>query len=176
MEDGRMTDVLPACYWRRPDGLVFAYIVVIAMGGVLYVAMSMFTRSSPLRLHWLCVGLVGLRRCARAGIAHRRDRVGVGYTSATRAVHLSLRELAGPCAIRRSWPSGKTTFLQLLVEASVGAARRHCRPERQPCAGRHGARARRTGVDTGWTSASRSARPAAVAGAQPVARGGGLQR
>ncbi len=32
------------------------------------------------------------RRRARGGISHKRDRVGVGYTSATSSVHLSMRE------------------------------------------------------------------------------------
>ena len=40
-----MTDVLARLLLAPPGGLVFAYIVVITMGGVLYVAMS--TRSSP---------------------------------------------------------------------------------------------------------------------------------
>src|SRR5690348_5597059 len=34
------------------------------------------------------------RRRARGGIRHRHGRVGVGYVSATRSVHLTARELA----------------------------------------------------------------------------------
>jgi len=60
------------------------------------------------------------RRRARAGIAHRRDRVGVGYKSAVGAVHLTARELAHHGALFGGPGSGKTTFLQLLVEASAG--------------------------------------------------------
>ena len=45
--------------------------------------------------------------------------MGVGYKSATRAVHLSLRELAGHGAAFGGPGSGKTTFLQLLVEAAA---------------------------------------------------------
>jgi hypothetical protein len=45
--------------------------------------------------------------------------VGVGYKSAVGAVHLSLRELAGHGATFGGPGSGKTTFLELLVEASA---------------------------------------------------------
>ena len=43
----------------------------------------------------------------------------MGYVSATKAVHLSTRELAGHGLTVGGPGSGKTTFLQLLVEASV---------------------------------------------------------
>ena len=56
---------------------------------------------------------------ARGGIVHRRDRVGVGYKSAVGEVHLTLRELAGHGAAFGGPGSGKTTFLQLLVEAAA---------------------------------------------------------
>src|SRR5437899_12646281 len=90
------------------------------MGGVLYVMMSMSTRSSPSSSTALAIRRPGwiARRRARGGIAHRRDRVGVGYKSAVGTVHLSLRELAGHGAAFGGPGSGKTTFLQLLVSAS----------------------------------------------------------
>src|SRR3982074_1515922 len=88
----------------------------------MYAAMSMSTRSSPSSSTTIAVRRPGwiARRRARGGIRHRRDRVGVGYTSATRAVHLSVRELAGHAATFGGPGSSKTTFLQLLVEASAG--------------------------------------------------------
>src|SRR6266568_8465956 len=103
-----------------PDALTLWSLAVLVVGGLMYVAMSRSTRSSPTstamavrRPGWIA------RRRARAGIAHRRDRVGVGYKSAVSAVHLSVRELAGHGAIFGGPGSGKTTFLQLLAEASV---------------------------------------------------------
>src|SRR6266566_7035232 len=105
-----------------PGGLVVAYLIVIAMGGVLYVMMSMSTRSSPSSSASLAIRRPGwiARRRARGGITHRPDRVGVGYKSAVSAVHLSLRELAGHGALFGGPGSGKTTMLQLLVEAAAG--------------------------------------------------------
>src|SRR6266566_476186 len=110
---------LSAVQW---NGLPIAYLAVFAIGGLMYVAMSMSTRSSPNSARALAAGRPGwiARRRARAGIAHRRDRVGVGYKSAVGAVHLTLAELAGHGLAVGGPKSGKTTFLQLLVEASVG--------------------------------------------------------
>src|SRR5437870_992477 len=87
----------------------------------MYVMMSMSTRSSPSASTAIAIRRPGwiARRRARGGIAHPRDRVGVGYKSAIGAVHLSLRELAGHGAAFGGPGSGKTTFLQLLVEASA---------------------------------------------------------
>src|SRR5438876_3988593 len=92
------------------------------MGGVLYVMMSMSTRSSPSSSTSLAIRRPGwiARRRARGGIVHRPDRVGVGYKSAVGAVHLTLAELAGHGLAIGGPKSGKTTFLQLLVEAWVG--------------------------------------------------------
>jgi hypothetical protein len=59
------------------------------------------------------------RRRARGGISHPPGRVGVGYKSAVGAVHLTERELAHHGALFGGPGSGKTTFLQLLVEASA---------------------------------------------------------
>ena len=92
------------------------------MGGALYVAMSMSTRNSVRAGRSLAVRRPGwiARRRARGSIAHRGDRIGVvGYTAAVRAVHLTLAELAGHGLAAGGPKSGKTTFLQLLVEASA---------------------------------------------------------
>jgi len=104
-----------------PDALTLWSLAVLAIGGLLYVAMSMSTRSSATstaiavrRPGWIA------RRRARAGIGHPRGRVGVGYRSATGAVHLTERELAHHGALFGGPGSGKTTFLQLLVEACAG--------------------------------------------------------
>src|ERR1700682_5893148 len=88
----------------------------------MYVAMSRSTRSSPSSSTAMAVRRPGwiARRRGRGGIAHRRDRVGVGYASATKAVHLTVRELAGHGLTVGGPGSGKTTFLQLLVEAAAG--------------------------------------------------------
>src|SRR5215210_7845420 len=101
-----------------PDVLTLWSLAVLAIGGVMYVVMSRATRSSPTlavrRPGWVA------RRRARGGIAHRDDRVGVGYRSAWGAVHLTECELAHHGALFGGPGSGKTTFLQLLVEASAG--------------------------------------------------------
>jgi Type IV secretion-system coupling protein DNA-binding domain len=116
-----MPDVIWRLFSVTWGGVPISYVVVLAVGGLMYAAMSMSTRSatssSPIALRrpgWIA------RRRARSGIAHRRDRVGVGYKSAVGTVHLTLRELAGHGAAFGGPGSGKTTFLQLLVEASAG--------------------------------------------------------
>jgi hypothetical protein len=103
-----------------PDALTPWSLAVLVVGGLMYAAMSVSTRSAsssvvrPVRRPgWIA------RRRARAGIVHRRDRVGIGYKSAVGAVHLTLRELAGHGAAFGGPGSGKTTFLQLLVEAAT---------------------------------------------------------
>jgi hypothetical protein len=98
-------------------------LAVLVIGGLMYLVISHSpTSSRPTALavrrpDWIA------RRRARGGIAHRRDRVGIGYASATRSVDLSVRELAGHGLAIGGPGSGKTTFLQL-VEASA---------ERVPC-------------------------------------------
>ena len=80
-----------------PDAVTLWSLAVLVVGGLMYLAMSMSTRSSPTSTRAMAVRWPGwiARRRARNGIAHRRDRVGVGYKSAVAAVHLSVRELAG---------------------------------------------------------------------------------
>jgi len=105
-----------------PGGVVVAYLVVIAMGGALYVAMSMSTRSTPSSSTAMAMrrpGWIAQRR-ARGGIAHRRDRVGVGYKSAVGALHLSLANWPDTAPSSGDPAQAKTTLLQLLVEAAAG--------------------------------------------------------
>jgi hypothetical protein len=112
-------------------------LAVLVFGGLMSVAMSRSTRSSPTstalatrRPGWIA------RHRARVGIAHRRDRVGVGYKSAVGTVYLSLRGLRKDhvsAAARRGF-CGR-----------AASCRR--RPEGQPSACRHCARLRRPGVD-----------------------------
>src|SRR5215210_7423681 len=104
-----------------PDVLTLWSLAVFIIGGLMYVAISRSTRSSATstaivvrRPGWIA------RRRARGGISHPRGRVGVGYKSAVGAVHLSERELAHHGALFGGPGSGKTTYLQLLVEASTG--------------------------------------------------------
>src|SRR5881397_3254290 len=106
-----------------PDALTLWSLAVLVIGGLMYAAMSLSPRpGSSARAGILAAGRPGwiARRRARGGICHHRDRVGVGYKSAVGAVHLSIRELAGHGATFGGPGSGKTTFLQLLVEASAG--------------------------------------------------------
>ena len=51
---------------------------------------------------------------------HPRGRVAVGYRSATGAEHLTVAELAGHGLAVGGPKSGKTTFLELLIEAQCG--------------------------------------------------------
>jgi hypothetical protein len=66
-----------------PDALRLWSLAMLVVGGLMYVAMSRSTRSSPTstamavrRPGWIA------RRRARSGITHPRGRVGVGYKSA----------------------------------------------------------------------------------------------
>jgi hypothetical protein len=103
-----------------PDALTLWSLLVFVIGGVMYIAMSRSTAahtSTTLAIRrpgWIA------RRRARGGISHPEGRVGVGYRSAVGAVHLTERELAHHGALFGGPGSGKTTFLQLLIEASAG--------------------------------------------------------
>src|SRR5438874_2504609 len=81
--------------------------------------MSVSARSTGATTHSIAVRRPGwiARRRARAGITHRRDRVGVGYGSATHQVGLSPRELALGGLILGAPGSGKTYAAAVLVEA-----------------------------------------------------------
>jgi len=107
---------LVAASW---NGLPIVSLAFLAFGGLMYVWMS---RSTSPRSTAIAVRRPGwiARRRARGGIRHRHDHVGVGYASATRSVHLSARELAGHGGVFGGPGSGKTTFLELLIEASAG--------------------------------------------------------
>src|SRR5260221_7130145 len=104
------------------NGLPVASLLVFAVGGLMYAAMSMSTRSTSSTTSAMRVRRPGwiARRRARGGIGHPRGRIGVGYRSAVGAVHLTERELAHHGALFGGPGSGKTTFLQLLVEAAAG--------------------------------------------------------
>jgi hypothetical protein len=103
------------------NGLPVASLVLFVVSGLMYVAMSRSptTASAPQALATRRPGWIERRR-ARGGITHPRNRIGVGYKSAVGAVHLSVRELAGHGLTVGGPGSGKTTFLQLLVEAPAG--------------------------------------------------------
>src|SRR5258708_32311755 len=81
------------------NGLPVASLVVFAVGGLMYAAMSMSTRSTSSTTSAMTAMTVRrpgwiARRRARGGIGHPRGRIGVGYRSAVGAVHLTERELA----------------------------------------------------------------------------------
>jgi hypothetical protein len=116
-----MPDVILRLFMASWNGLPVASIAVLAVGGFMYLVMSKSTSSGPTamvpvskRPGWIA------RRRARAGISHGRDRIGVGFKSATRAVFLTVRELAGMGAVFGGPGSGKTNFLRLVVEAAAG--------------------------------------------------------
>lgn len=100
------------------DLLTLWCLAVLAIGGAMYAVMSLGSPNHA-RVRNLSVRRPGwiARRRARGGIAHRSDRVGVGYASATSSVFLSSRELAHHGAVFGGPGSGKTTFLELLIEA-----------------------------------------------------------
>src|SRR5919199_4168039 len=60
------------------------------------------------------------RRRARAGIRHPRGRVGIGYASAMRAVHLDVLALNHHGYIGGAPGSGKTSLLRLLIQGYPG--------------------------------------------------------
>src|SRR5450756_1705136 len=78
-----------------PDALTLWSLAVLVIGGLMYAAMSMSTRSAPSsspiamrRPGWIA------RRRARGGIRPTKPGAAIGYSSATRQVALSPRELA----------------------------------------------------------------------------------
>jgi hypothetical protein len=92
---------VPDMMWRvfsaTWQGVPNASFAVLVIGGLMYAAMFMSTRSAnrtserraARRLGWIA------RRRARGSIVHRRDRVSVGYKSAVGTLHLTRRELTG---------------------------------------------------------------------------------
>jgi hypothetical protein len=97
-------------------------IVLLAMLGVAWVTLSVKVRStttSPRTMRVRRPGWIARRR-ARAGISHGDDKIGIGYTSATRSVHITARELGDHGAVFGAPDSGKTSFLRLLIEAAAG--------------------------------------------------------
>jgi hypothetical protein len=60
------------------------------------------------------------RRRARGGVAHQRDRVGIGYRSALGPTRLDLASLNHHGYVGGAPGSGKTTLLRLLIEGYPG--------------------------------------------------------
>src|SRR3984893_17320380 len=104
-----MPDVIVRLLQASWNGLPVASLAIFAIRGFMYAVMSMSTRSSPRSSTAIAVRRPGwiARRRARGGIRHRPDRVGVGYTSATRAVHLTAKELSDHGACFGGPDSGK---------------------------------------------------------------------
>jgi hypothetical protein len=115
-----MPEVILRLFQASWNGFPVAAMAIFAIGGLMALVMNRSTSTSSTSLMttrrpgWIA------RRRARAGISHRANRIGVGYTSATRSIHLTARELAGMGAAFGGPGSGKTMFLRLLIEASVG--------------------------------------------------------
>jgi hypothetical protein len=106
-----------------PHALTLWSLAVLVVGGLMYLAMSMSTRS-PTSTRALATRRPGwiARRRARNGIAHPRGRVGVRYRSGLNAVHLSDRELAHHGALFGGPGSGKALALDTLVPTPYGWA------------------------------------------------------
>src|SRR5690348_9453319 len=103
-----------------PDMLTIWFVAIVAISGLMYVLMSMSTRSAttsrPSALATRRPGGIARRR-ARGGVKHPQGGAGLGYESATSTVALSAREftLGGLCLGAPG--SGKTTLAKLLVQA-----------------------------------------------------------
>src|SRR5919202_5029909 len=101
--------------------LLMVYAVGAVLAGLMYVALSVATRAStsPRAMAVRRPGWTARRR-ARGGIRHPRGRVGVGYTSAVRAVHLDVLALNHHGYIGGGPGSGKTSLLRLLIQGYPG--------------------------------------------------------
>jgi len=116
-----MPEMLRALFLTTWNGVPVASLAIFTVFGLLYLVMSRSTSgaTSSMAIAARRPGWIARRR-ARGGIRHKPGRVGVGYRSATATVHLTARELAGHGLTVGGPGSGKTTFLQLLIEASAG--------------------------------------------------------
>ncbi len=90
------------------NGLPVASLVLFAVGGVMYLAMARASAPATRSLARRSPGWIARRR-ARGGIAHHRGGIGVGYRSATAAVHLDLSALNHHGYVGGAPGSGKTT-------------------------------------------------------------------
>jgi hypothetical protein len=93
-------------------------VVMLGLGTVMYFAMGTHNRATEPAVNVRRPGWIARRR-AKRGIQHPRGRVGVGYTSALGRVDLTLAEVAGHGLTVGGPKSGKTTFLQLLIDAAA---------------------------------------------------------
>jgi hypothetical protein len=118
-----MWDILNALsrLWAIHSIAVSAASLGLALiGGLMYVGLSVTTSetagpvSKARKPGWLAA------RRARRGIRQSHGRIGVGYRSGLQQAYLTERELAHHGALFGGPGSGKTTFLQLLIEASAG--------------------------------------------------------
>jgi hypothetical protein len=100
------------------QGVPIASFVVLAVGGLMYVAMSIDTKKarSPKALAVPRPGWIARRRAA-GGLRHPKAGAALGYASATHRVGLSIRELELGGLILGTKGSGKTWALALLIEA-----------------------------------------------------------
>jgi hypothetical protein len=93
------------------NGIPVAYVAVLGLGGLLYLVMSMSTRSATTkapvvrRPGWLA------RRRARGGIRHPKTGTAIGYGSAVHQVGLSGREMELGGLILGGPGAGKTSAI-----------------------------------------------------------------
>jgi hypothetical protein len=99
-----------------PDALTLWSLAVLLIGGVMYAAMSMSTRSASSSAAVRRPGWIARRR-ARGGIRPTKPGAAIGYASATHQVGLGPRELALGGMILGAPGSGKTYAAAVLVEA-----------------------------------------------------------
>jgi hypothetical protein len=102
-----------------PDALTLWSLAVLVIGGLMYAAMSMSTRSAPSTPSPVAVRRPGwiARRRARSGIRPTKPGAAIGYASATRRVVLSPCELSLGVLILGTPGSGKTYAAVVLIEA-----------------------------------------------------------
>jgi hypothetical protein len=101
------------------NGLHIASLAIFAVGGCMYLVMSVSTRSSPSSLTAIVARRPGwiARRRARGGIRPPKEGAAFGYSSALRQVGLSPRELGLGGLMLGAPGSGKTTAAAVLVES-----------------------------------------------------------
>jgi hypothetical protein len=103
-------------------GVPIAGLVVLSVGCAMYAFMSQSTAGARQAAPSTAATAPGwlARRRARGGIAHPTSGWGIGYRSLLTVAKLSDRELAHHGVMFGAPGSGKTTALQLLIEAAAG--------------------------------------------------------